>query len=183
MLHPLSQDTSGVLSLTTDIFAHVILESPKAKKTETNLLLQLRTMEHRRLRYIEEVSILNQSSKRVSLRGQNKACYLRWCPGSRVGATESVPVCGYQCPFYTGASCNCLRQWARWNLLRHRSGVMNEWGRQETERGGADRRGFSWKAGSCVKTLDGDVRCADSVRGGDFLDAHRNQGGREDEWK
>lgn len=42
---------------------------PKPKKTEGNLLLQLRMVEHRRLREIEEVSILNQSPKRVSLRG------------------------------------------------------------------------------------------------------------------
>lgn len=128
------------------------IEYPKPKKTEINLLLQLCMMEHRRLRKIEEVSILNQSRKRVSLRGRSKACYLRWCPGSRVGATESVPVDGYQCPIYTQASRYCLRQWAPWNLLRHRSGVMNEWGRQETERGGADRRGFSWRVCTRVKT-------------------------------
>lgn len=55
----------------------VELASKSIRKTDRNLLLQLRMMEHRRLRVIEDVSILNQSPKRVSLRGRSKACYLR----------------------------------------------------------------------------------------------------------
>lgn len=47
-------------------------EFPEPNETERNLLLQLRTMEHRRLREIVEVSILNQSPKRVSLKGEVK---------------------------------------------------------------------------------------------------------------
>lgn len=133
-------------------------------------------MEHRLLREIEEVSILNQRPKRVSLRGRSKACYLRWCPGSRVGATESVPVDGYQCPIYTRVSRYCLRQWAPWNLLRHQSRVMNEWGRRETERGGADRRGFSWRGLYARKEwLE---TCAQTVRGGDFSTHIETRGGR-----
>lgn len=46
--------------------------SQKPKKKKANLLLQFRMIEDRRLRVIEEVSILNQSPKRVSLRAKVK---------------------------------------------------------------------------------------------------------------
>lgn len=109
-------------------------------------------MELRRLREIEELSILNQSPKRVSLRGRKKPCYLRWCPGSRVGATESVPFHGHNCPIYTRACRSCLRQWAPWNLLRHCTGVMNEWGRRKKRNEeGPTARGFSRRASTRVK--------------------------------
>lgn len=108
-------------------------------------------MELRRLREREGLSILNQSPKRVSLKGRSKACYLRWCPGSRVGATESVPADGNLGPIYTPACRRCLRQWAPRNLLRHWPGSWMNEGGKETERGGADRRGFSRRAYTRVK--------------------------------
>lgn len=122
------------------------LKYPKSKETEINLLLQVLMVELRRLRERKEVSILNQSPKRVSLRGRSKACYLRWCPGSRVGATECVPADGHHCPIYTRACRWCLRQWAPWNLLRHWSGSwMSE--------GGNERKGEGPTSGDSLREL------------------------------